>query len=205
MIVVNKNTSGAPMTQAGLTGLQSVAFVPAPRVYIKTVDPLSNTPVQDYYTKSNGTTPTGWTDLGTVSGNVKIQYSKKTNQIRTGIDQIFTAAYASEKTGQLEFMLEQLDDVTLQNITGLSASVITAGSVISYPVGQEDLVQAALLLVVQNKLDGKEWQLYNPAAYLDFKFNQSKDTLSLDCTGLLPPFIAAGSTLQTIMQTTVFA
>jgi hypothetical protein len=193
------------MTATGRSGSQSVKFIPAPRVYVKTADSIVAAPVQNYFTKSNGVTPTGWTDLGVVSGNAKVTYTQKVKEVTTGIDQYLRGAYVDSKTGQIEFALGQLDDVALEQITGLTASVVTAGSVINYQVGAADLNILALLLVVQNKFDGKEWQYYNPAAYLNFSFENQGDAMELKCTGYMPFFTANGSTAQSMLSTTIFA
>lgn len=204
-IVSNKNTTQRGMSTAGRTGAQTVKFIPAPRVYVKTADVQIDSPVQSYFTKSNGVTPIGWTDLGSVSGAAKLSYTAKVKEVTTGIDNYFRGAYIDGKEGQVAFSLEQLDDVALEQVSGLTASVITAGSVVNYQVGQNDLNILALLLVVQNKFDGKEWQFYNPAAYLNFTFNDASDALELSVTGYLPFFTALGQTQESMVSCTMFA
>ena len=204
-VIVNRNTAQQPMLNQGRTGSQSVRFIDAPRVYIKTADPKVNTPVQNYTSKSNGITPVGWTDLGIVNTKVKTTYNKKTKDIRTGIDNVLRAQYSNEKDCSIEFMLEQMDDFVLETISGLGASIITAGSTVQYGVGQEDVNQLALLMVSQNKLDGKEWQFYNPAAYLNFSFDEGSDMLSLKVTGTLPFFQAVGQTNEEVLRITINA
>jgi hypothetical protein len=212
-IAVNKNTTQATMQNAagavvaGRSGTQSIKWIPAPRVYVKTSDATVSSPVQSYFTKSNGVTPTGWTDLGSVLGSAKVAYSQKVKEVSTGMDSYFRGAYVDSKIGQVEFNLSQLDDVVLEQITGLSASVITSGSIINYQIGQLDLNQMALLLVVQNKFDSKEWQFYNPNAFLNFAFEEQGDALSLKVTGYLPFFTAAGAlgTKEGMLSATVFA
>lgn len=204
-VITNKNTSQKGMSVAGRTGAQTVKFIPAPRVYVKVADAQLNAPVQNYFTKSNGATPVGWTDLGSVLGAAKLTYTAKVKEITTGIDNYFRGAYLDGKSGNVEFELEQLDDVALEVVSGLTSSVITAGSVVNYQVGQNDLNILALLLVVQNKFDGKEWQFYNPAAYLNFTFAEAGDAMALKCTGYLPFFTAAGQTLESMISSTLFA
>lgn len=209
-VLVNRNTTQAPMSAAGNTGAQVLKFIDAPRIYIKTTaglpvtDPITATPVQNYYNKSKGVTPTGWTDLGVVENKAKISVEKKVKEVKTGIDNYFRTAYTSEKMGKVEFTLDQFDDVVLSAVTGISASVISAGSVVAYPVGSEDLAQAALMLVSQNKLDGKEIQFYNPAAFLNFGFDASGDQLVLKATGWLPFFVPAGATAEEFLHVTVY-
>jgi len=193
-IARNRNTTQAPNLVAGRTGTQSLKFIPAPRIYVKTPDSTTAAPLQTYFTKSNGVTPTGWTDLGIVDGNAAINYVKKTTQIKTGMDNYLRDEYTSEKSGTATFSLAQFDDIVLEQISGLTASVITAGSIISYQVGQDELTNMALLMVVQNKLDSKEWQFYNPNAIFNFAFDQAKDGLLLKCTVTLPFFTVNGNT-----------
>lgn len=211
-ILINRNTTQAPMTAGGTTGKQVLKFIQAPRVYVKAADSQTSTPVQSYFTKSNGATPSGWTDLGIVEGKAKIGVEKKVKQVTTGIDNYFRTAYTDSKVGTLDFTLDQFDDVIIGQITGITASVITAGSVVSYNVGTEDLTQLAILLVVQNKLDQKEVQFYNPNAFLNFSFDDSSDQLTLKVMGLLPFFSPNGGAtgtngivLETYLATTIFA
>lgn len=204
-IVINKNTSGLPMTQQGRTGVQSYMYVPAPRVYIKAADSISAAPVQNYFTKSNGVTPAGWTDLGTVQGVAKLNYNAKVKQIDLGIDNRLYGAYLDSTSATLDFSLVQFDDVVVETISGMSASVITAGSVVNYGWGQTDLNQSALLLVVQNKLNGKEWQFYNPNAFINYTFQESASGMELKVTSYLPFFVAQGQTQSQCLSSTVFA
>jgi hypothetical protein len=202
-ILVNRNTTQPGMAAAGRTGTQVVRFIPASRVYVKTADALTSTPVQAYYTVSNGVTPTGWTDLGIVDA-VKLTYDKKVAEIRTGIDAYLRAAYVSQKEARIEFDLAQFDDVNLELLTGFTGSVITSGSVINYQIGQEDLIQKAILIITQNKLDQKEFQFYNPNAFLNFVFAEGNQGMVLRVSGLLPSFTAAGQTNESFLSATEF-
>lgn len=207
-VITNKNTAQDPII-SGLTGLQSLKFIDAQRVYIKTADSTSTAPVGTYFSsyasKSNGSTPAGWTDLGIITGRPKINYTKKTKEITTGIDNVVRSQYIQEKRANLEFSLSQFDDVTLQNVSGLSPSVITAGSAIAFTVGSEDLVTAALLLVAQNKIDGKEIQFYNPASYLAFDYSDNGDELVLKVTATLQYFSLAPATKSMYIYQAMFA
>lgn len=203
-IVVNAFTAQNPLTAAGLTGVQILKLIPAPRVFMKVaVDPQ---PVVIPAVKSNGVVAnlSGWTDLGIVDGMAKLGYNKKTKEIKTGIDNVLRAAYVNDKTATLEFNLSQVDDTVLQAISGLTASLITSGSVYAFHMGQEDLVQMSLLLVVQSKLDGKELQFYNPNVYMNFEFVEASDMMQLKCTALLPFFSVSGQTNQDVMSCVVF-
>lgn len=204
-IAVNKNTNQQPMSTAGRTGAQTLKFIPGARVYTKTAESLTAAPVQTHFVKSAGTTPSGWTDLGTVLGAVKVNYTKKVKEVNTGIDNYFRAAYVEQKMGQIEFELSQLDDVALETISGLSASIITSGSIVNYEVGSEDLNQLALLVVATSKLDSKEIQFYNPSAYLNFVWAEQGDALVLKCTGMLPFFTPSGATAEAMLSVTEFA
>lgn len=204
-IINNKNTAQSLMTTAGRTGTQVTKFIDAPRVYVKSADSISAAPVQTYFNKSNGVTPATWTDLGQVIGSAKVTYNKKSKDVTTGIDEVLRASYVGSKDVTIEATLGQFDDVVLEQLSGLTASVITSGSIVSYAVGSEDLIQLALLLVVQNKLDGKEWQFYNPAAYLNYSFEASGDALAVKMTGKLPFFTPQGGTKEQFIAQTMFA
>lgn len=204
-VIVNKNTTQTPMTAVGNTGSQLIRFIPACRVYIKAADSTTAAPVQAYYTKSNGATPTGWTDLGIMDGPGQVTYTKDRKKVQTGIDQVVRAVYIDQKTAELAVTLDQFDDVVLQNISGLTPSVITNGSVVNFQLGQEDIINKALLLVCQNKLDGKEIQFYHPAADLSFVIDYSNDKMSLKLSADLIAFTASGATVDSMISTTVFA
>lgn len=217
-IVTNKNTAQNPITGVGRLSTQTIRHIEAPRVYLladsagntKTVTEI-NTPVQDYFVKSNGATPTllygstdTWLDLGIVDGYLKLNYNKNVKQITTGIDQVFRAAYVDKKVGTLEASLDQFSDYVLEKVSGLTASVVTAGSIVNYQVGQEDLNQCGILFVSQNKLDGQEWQFFNPNCFLNFVFEQKGDAMALKMTGYLPFFTAQGQTVQGMLSSTIF-
>lgn len=205
-IAVNSFTAQTPLTTPGLTGTQILKLIPAPRVFVKTTpDSQSAAVVPSVKSNGNPATLAGWTDLGIVEGMLKLGYAKKATEVKTGIDNVLRAAYTSDKTGTAEFELSQVDDIVMQKITGLAASVQTAGSIYTFHLGQEDLTQLALLLVVQSKLDGKEWQFYTPLCFMNFAFNDAKEGLSLKCTALLPFFTVSGQINQDVLAATVFA
>lgn len=182
-VISNLNSAQTPLT-TGKTGAQAIKWIDCPRVYIKTADTTA-TPVT---TKSNGVLPSGWTDLGIVQGKAKITYSKELKEIRTGLDNVLRASYIGQKTASLEFNLSQFDDVVIEQLSGLTASQIQAGSIYQFPIGTEDVVEKALLLVSQNKLDGKEWQFYNPKAYMTFSIEDNGDETVVKGSGNLPLF-----------------
>jgi len=162
-------------------------------------------PVQTHFVKSNGTTPSGWTDLGIIEAVATVTYNKEIKEVLTGIDQVLRQSYVGRKTAEIQFNLSQFDDNAFENISGLTASIITSGSVINYQVGSEDIISKALLLVLQNKLDGKEIQLYNPSADFSFAFVQNAEFLELQVTGKLNSFTASGSATEGFFSLTFFA
>jgi hypothetical protein len=196
-VLSNLNTTQTPLS-VGLTGAQSVRWIDAPRVYIKTAD-SSSTPVT---TKASGSTPSGWTDLGVVEGKVKISYEVERKEVRTGIDQVLRASYAGQKTASMEAVLGQFDDIVVKEVSGLTPSTITSGSIIQFAIGQGDVVQKALLLVSENKLDGKEWQFYHPNAFISFQIEDSGEATVVRLRGDLPAFTHGGS--DTLIVSTIY-
>lgn len=205
-VLINRNTTQSPMTATGNTGLQVVRMIPGCRVYIKTPDSTTTAPVSSYFTKSNGATPAGWTDLGIMTGAGTVVYTKTVTKVQTGLDKVVRATYISQKVCTITADLDQFDDVTLTKMTGLSPSIITAGSIVNLQVGQEDVVPYALLLVCQNKLDGKEIQFYHPAAQLNFSIKYSTDQMLLAMSADLIAFNTTGGTsTDLLMSVTIFA
>jgi hypothetical protein len=199
-VISNLNTRQNPIA-SGRTGTQVIKFIDAPRVYIKAVD-STPTPIT---VKSNGTVPTGYTDLGIVNGKVKITYTKEVKEVRTGLDQILRQTYVGKKTANFEFQLSQFDDVVLEKLSGVTPSVLTAGSIVQFGIGNEDVVQNALLLVVQNKLDGKEIQFYNPDAFISFNIQDAGEETVVVGSGNLPAFAWGGGNNEALMVVTDFA
>ena len=194
--ISNLNTQQTPIT-SGLTGTQVIEFIAGPRVYVKTAD-STPTPV---VAKSAGVLPSGWTDLGIVDKAVKVTYTKETKEVRTGIDQVLRATYIGKKTAQFQFDLAQVDDVVIKNLTGITPSAL-GSSVEQFAIGGEDVVTLALLLVLQNKLDGKEIQFYHPGAFINFGYSSNTDQVVVSGTGDLPIF-TYGS-VQAIFINTIF-
>ncbi len=193
-VITNKNTAQDPVA-SGRTGTQVVKFFDAPRVYIKTKD-SSPTPI---VVKSSGTTPAGYTDLGIVDGKVKVTYSKEITEIRTGVDNILRSSFVRQRTGTFEATLSQLDDVVVENLSGVTPSVLLSGSIVQFALGAEDVIEKALILVIDNKLDGKELQFYAPAAQVSFSFEDSGDFSVIKMTANLPGFTYDSATRLFIM------
>jgi hypothetical protein len=66
-VLTNNWTQQVPLSAVGATGIQSIRFIPACRVFLKTPDSKTAAPVNQmaaYSMKTNGITPTGWTDTG---------------------------------------------------------------------------------------------------------------------------------------------
>jgi len=187
-VISNLNTQQTPIS-TGLSGTQIVRLIPGARVYIKTTDATA-APVT---AKSNGVKPTGWTDLGIVDGNAKVTYTKETKEVRTGIDNVLRYVYTDKKTGNFQFNLSQVDDVVIQQLTGISPSAL-GGSIQQFTIGGEEVVTAALLLVLQNKLDGKELQFYHPGAFITFSFQDNADQMQVQGQGDLPLFTYGSNT-----------
>jgi hypothetical protein len=204
-VIVNRNTTQTPNALQGNTGVQVIRFIPACRVYVKSPDSTTAAPVQAYYTKSNGSTPTGWTDLGIMNGPGAITYTKNKKKVQTGIDKITRAVYIEEKGAVIDIDLDQFDDTVLTQLTGLTPSIITAGSITNLQIGQEDVVQKALLFVCQNKLDGKEIQWYHPSAQIAFTIEYSDDAMRVKMSSELIAFTASGQSIDTLMSTTIFS
>lgn len=218
-IIVNRNTQQTPLgTPVGsVTGVQSIKHIPAGRVYIKTApDSTTATPVNlyaAYSMKSNGATPvapvgagvTGGTyiDLGIMSTPGKLTYNKVQKKVQTGIDKITQLIYVESRDANLEFELDQLDDYLMTQL-GFTASVITNGSSVNFQVGQEDVINVAIIIVYQNKIDGKEIQWYHPSGALTVSFNSSADSLSLKVMCEMIAYQAAGASLLSLVSTTVF-
>lgn len=219
-VIINKNTQQSPITTpvGAVTGTQSIKFIPAGRVYIKTSpDSTTAAPVNLYaaYTqKSNGATvvaPVGtgvsagtYVDLGIMLTPGKLTYNKTQKKVQTGLDKITQLIYVESRDASLEFELTQLDDYILQKL-GFTASVITAGSSINFQIGQEDVINVAMVVVYQNKIDGKEIQWYHPSAALTVSFNQNGDELSVKVMADLIAFTASGASLLSLVSTTIYA
>lgn len=201
-IVVNKNTTQTPISTVGHTGQQSVKFIPAPRVYLQNPNSLFQAPY--FAVASQGNTPYGWTDLGIVDGNAQVNYNHSTAEVATGLEGNLRTVVTTGKSAQITFSLQQFDDVVFEQITGELPNVVNS-SVVSYGLGTQTLKQAALLLVVQNKLDGKEWQFYNPAALLNFNLTTGTDSMELQVVGYLPAFQVVGQTKEQLMSVTCFS
>jgi hypothetical protein len=169
-------------------------------VYIHAADTAYTAPTA----KLNGADPAGgWQDLGIVAGSkVNMSYTKETNYIETGIEKVRRGAYITGKTCQLTFDLEQFDMGVIEQISGLSSDVVEDGS--SNPIGkaihigQEDLVEKALLIIGTNKIDGKEHQYYCKKAALVWAVEEQEDSRILRVTADLYAFTPSQPVAETV-------
>jgi hypothetical protein len=185
MLIVNRNTTQSPMTRTGRTGAQSIRCIPAPRVYIGPPDYLDTPNV--VFGFSNGNSPIGFVDVGVVSGAATVALNRSLNEIFCGVDKILSNVYSQSTKASISFTLSQLDDVALETAAGVVPAFSGAGYV-NYQIGQPNITPAGLLLVSQNKLDGKEWQFYNPAALLTVSFDNNSDAMEIKVSAILPSF-----------------
>ncbi len=177
-------TQGAPLAS------NSTRVVLAQRVFINTADTVYADPTA----KLNGTNPTGspaWVDLGIVAGSkVTLTYNKETKYIETGLEKVRRGCYIVSKNANLQFSLEQFDMDVLESISGLTATALTGspspGDKIY--IGQEDIVEKALLILGTNVIDGKEHQMYCKKAQLVFGIEEQDDARVLKVTAELSAF-----------------
>jgi hypothetical protein len=208
MAITNRITSGAPLTTSGVLGVQTQTFIPAARVFMKLTQDLQSAgapPVAKIgLTGTAATLGTGWIDLGTLDGGVTTTYTKTKKDIKTGIDQKLRTSYISDTTFELSCNLLQVGDYLLQNVLGLTPSILQPGSIASFALGQETYGQYALCVVWQNKIDGKENQLYNPAAFIDATIADASEHLVLKFDAKFPAFTQAGDSQERLVSFTMY-
>lgn len=206
-VISNNWTTGHPFTTVGNTGAQSIVHIPATRAFIKAPDSTTAAPVlaySSYSFKTNGIAPTGWVDLGPMSSTAKLTYTKSQKKVQMGIDKVTRLIYVDQKDAMLEFDLMQLDDYILGQL-GFTSNVYVAGSVVNFQIGQEDVVNNAMLVVYDNKADGKEVHYYHPSAALTITFVQNGDQMGAKVQAELPAFTAAGASKDSLISCNVFA
>ncbi len=185
MGVSNKYTKQPPITGA------SVKAVLAERVYIAAADTAYSDPVA----KLAGADPGGaWSDLGIVANSrVQLTYTKDIRYVETGIEKVRRGAYSLGKTAEAQFTLEQYDLDTVSLVTGLSIDPV-GGIGGKLHIGQDDIVEAALLFVGVNKIDGKEHHIYCKKGTMSFNLQQEDDFRVLQVSSSLYPFVPNGET-----------
>lgn len=183
--------SNAYTQQPPISGA-SVKTVLAERCFIAAAD----TAYSDPGAKLDGATPSGWTDLGIVAGSkVTLTYTKEIRYIETGIDKIARGAYTMGKSAECQFTLEQYDLDTLALITGLTVDAVGAiGGKLH--IGQDDIIERALLFVGTNKVDGKEHHCYCKKGVINYAMQDQDDARVLNVTSRLYAFTASGETVD---------
>lgn len=178
----NKFTTQTPLAN------NSVKSVIAERVYLHDTTGVA---YADPTAKVNGIDTAlisgGWKDLGIVAGSkVTLNYTKETRYIETGIERVRRGAYVTQKTAQATFTLEQFDMDVISRVTGLTPTTFAAGKKVH--IGQDDLVQKALLFVGTNKVDGKEIHTYCSKAALTMQLQEQDDARVIAVTADLFAF-----------------
>jgi hypothetical protein len=184
----NKYTLQPPAFSGGA----STQAVMAERVYMAN----QNTAFADPVAKLNGADPAGFTDMGVVMGSkVQFTYTKDIKYVETGIEKVRRGAYTMGKTAQAVFSLEQYDLDTLSLLTG--QSITTVGSIGGkMQIGQDDIVNKALVFMGTNKVDGKEHIMYCKQANIAWNIEDNGDARVIKVTADLYPFVATGETQE---------
>lgn len=171
----------------------SVKAVMAERVYIAPADTIYTDPVA----RLEGADPgSPWEDLGIVmDSRVNLSYTRDIRYVETGIEKVRRGAYSLGKTAECTFTLEQYDMPAMELVTGLTS--VAVGSIGSkLQMGQDDIVEGALLFVGVNKIDGKEHHIYTKKGVITFNIQQQDDFRVLAVTASLYPFVAVGETIE---------
>ena len=90
-------------------------MIPASRVFVKSADSITATPVSayaNYSFKTNGQTPAGWIDLGVMDAPAKLMYTKTLGKLQTGVEKISRRTYSTAKEANLDFSLWQTGTTT---------------------------------------------------------------------------------------------
>ena len=181
----NKYTKQPPISGS------STKVVLAERVYIAPAD----TVYADPSARLDGADPGGaWIDLGVVmNSRVNLTYTKDIRYVETGIERVRRGAYSLGKTAECTFTLEQFDIGAMEQVTDLTAGVVGAiGEKLH--IGQDDIVDKALLFIGVNKVDDKEHHVYCKKGTIAFNIAQEDDFRVLQVTSSLYPFVPAGET-----------
>lgn len=183
----NKWTQGTPLSGA------STRAVIAERVYIAP----SNTAYVDPTVKLEGADPASpWVDLGIIKDSkVTLTYTKDTKPVETGIEKVRRGSYTLGKKCMASFVLEQYDLDTLSLVSGLST--VAVGSIGGkLHIGQDDIVEKALLFLGTNKVDGKEIQHYTKKASLAWSIQEDTDARDLKVDADFYSFLPTGETVE---------
>ena len=174
----NKYTTQPPKSGA------STKTVLAERAYVHTV----NTAYADPGAKLDGADPAGWTDLGIVAGSkVQLNYTKEVKYVETGIEKVRRGSYVMGKSAQAVFTLEQYDVDIIEILTAQTATAVGGIGGKLY-IGQDDIVEKALLFVGTNKVDGKEHHIYCKKAGITWQTQEQDDARVIQVTADLYAF-----------------
>jgi hypothetical protein len=188
MATSNRNTQQPPITG------NSIKLILAERCYAA---PTGQTYDHSVPSKLSDNLPASpWVDLGIVEGSkVTITYNKDVAYVETGIDKIRRGSYLRGKNAQAKFQLTQVDH-TVYGALGLNVDAVSGGYQVI--VGQEDVVEKALLFVGTNKLDGKEHQTYSDDAAVSFGYAEAEDARLIDVTAELFAFTPYGESVDAL-------
>jgi hypothetical protein len=180
----NKYTKQPPLAGA------STKVVLAERVYIAAADTAYTDPVA----RLDGGDPAGFSDLGIIANSrVNLSYTKDIRYVETGIEKVRRGSYSLGKTAEVTFTLEQYDIEQIELITGLTADAVGAiGEKLH--IGQDDIIERALVFVGVNKVDNKEHHIYCKKGTMSFALAQEDDFRVINVTASLYSFVPSGET-----------
>jgi hypothetical protein len=182
----NKWTQQTPLAGS------SIRTVLAERVYFAAADTVFADPTA----KLDGGTPAGFTDMGIVAGSkVTLVYTKEVKAVNTGMEQVRRGSYTMAKSAKCSFTLEQYDIDTVAMLTGLTVTAVGAiGGKIQ--LGQDDIVEKALVFVGTKKVDGKEFYHYSKKASLAWSIDEADDSRVIKVEADLYLFLGTGETVE---------
>lgn len=182
----NKYTQQPPLSGA------STRTVLAERVYYAN----ANTAYADPGAKLAGGDPAGFSDMGIVmNSRVTLTYTKEVKPVNTGIEQVRRGSYSMAKSCKAEFTLEQFDIDLISVLSGLSITAV-GGIGGKLHLGQDDVVEKALLFVGTNKVDGKEFHHYSKKCSLSWSIDQQDDSRMLKVEADMYSFLPSGETVE---------
>lgn len=183
----NKWTQGTPL--AGAT----TRAVLAERAYIAP----SNTAYADPGAKLDGADPAApWADMGLVKDSkVSLSYTKEVKAVETGIEKVRRGSYTLSKKCSASFSLEQFDLDTLALTSGLS-SIAVGGIGGKIHLGQDDVIEKALLFLGTNKVDGKEYHHYTKKASISYSIVDDAEARNLKVDADFYSFLPSGETVE---------
>lgn len=176
----NKNTKQTPLSGA------PAAVIVAERVYIAPANTVYATPSA----KLDGTDPGApWDDLGVIADSkVSLALTKNIQYIETGLEKIKRGSYVAGKDCQISFGMQQYHPDILAKVSGVS-SVVIASTGAKTQLGQEGIVERALLFIGTNPSDGSEFQHYSKRSGLAFSVEDNGAQRQIKVTGTCYPFV----------------